>query len=73
MIMKCSLKIGLIVSEPQCLMLAREKLKSIPTSCDYVMQKQHYLVQCPHHLKKSRHLLAKEHLLLLAPAPRHNR
>ena len=35
MIMKCSLKIGLIVSEPQCLMLAREKLKSIPTSCDY--------------------------------------
>ena len=25
---------------------------SVPTTCDYVMQKQDYLVQCPHHLQR---------------------
>ena len=27
---------------------------SVPTTCNYVMQKQGYLIQCPHHLKIAR-------------------
>ena len=44
----------------------------VPTSCDYALQKQHFLVQCPHHFKRASASIwvqGKNHEVFVLPPP----